>query len=163
MRNFGPSNLYTRVLATEPLTLLRRCNLAPIQLDAGCMAHWLVNAWAVIADAGRRQHAQAARQHGRLVRQDVAEDVARHDRIEGLRVADHLHGRIVDVPVAQRKARWVSCNGADRVMLRCRLVNTRRDDSRDSVTAQRVVPRLSFQQDPRPRPNTQQMGRGCAC
>ena len=53
----------------------------------------------------RRQHADRARQHRRLVGQDVAEDVAGDDHVELLRVAHQLHRRVVDVHVRQRDVR----------------------------------------------------------
>mmetsp|Transcript_635 Transcript_635/g.1345 ORF Transcript_635/g.1345 Transcript_635/m.1345 type:complete len:399 (-) Transcript_635:85-1281(-) len=54
-----------------------------------------------VPDRRRRQHAERAHQHGGLVGEDVAEDVARHDNVELLGVADELHGGVVHVHVAQ--------------------------------------------------------------
>ena len=46
--------------------------------------YWLKDAGAADADAGRGQHAQAASQHGGLIRQDVPKDVASHNSVKNL-------------------------------------------------------------------------------
>src|SRR5260370_5826503 len=58
---------------------------------------------AVVRDAqrGRGQHSQASSEHGRQVREDVAEDVAGDDDVELPGFADQLHGAVVCVHVAK--------------------------------------------------------------
>ena len=51
--------------------------------------------------AAEGKKADAARQHGRLVRQDVAEQVVGDDHIELARVLDQLHGGVVGQHVLQ--------------------------------------------------------------
>ncbi len=64
------------------------------------MTYGLKDARAVIADAGRRQHAQTACQHGGLIRQNVSKDVASHDGVKDLGISEKLHSSIVNVPAA---------------------------------------------------------------
>ena len=46
----------------------------------------------LLAQRGRGEHPEGAGEHGRLVAQDVAEEVLGHDDIERLRAADEVHG-----------------------------------------------------------------------
>ena len=54
------------------------------------------------AERGRGQHAERAGQHGRLVRQHVAEQIVGDDHVELLRRAHELHGAIVGEDVVER-------------------------------------------------------------
>ncbi|ELQ11774.1 Glutamine amidotransferases class-II [Pseudomonas syringae BRIP39023] len=62
---------------------------------------WLVHALVGRVQRGRRQHADGAGEHRRLIGEDVAEQVVGHDHIELLGCTHQLHGGIVDVHVAQ--------------------------------------------------------------
>ncbi len=53
------------------------------------------------AERGRGQHAERARRHGRLVGQDVAEQIVGDDHVELLRRAHELHGAIVGEDVLE--------------------------------------------------------------
>ena len=57
--------------------------------------------FARVADGGRGEHAERADEHRGLVREDVAEEVAAHDRVELLRPSHELHRAVVDVHVGQ--------------------------------------------------------------
>ena len=65
----------------------------------------LVEPGRAVAEAGRGQHADRAGERARLVREDVPEHVGRDDDVELPRVPDELHGRVVDVHVAELDVR----------------------------------------------------------
>ena len=65
--------------------------------------HRLVHA-DLAAKTCRRQHADGAGEHRRLVAQNIAEHVGRDDDIELLRIANQLHGAVVDQDVLQLDA-----------------------------------------------------------
>mmetsp|Transcript_26553 Transcript_26553/g.87214 ORF Transcript_26553/g.87214 Transcript_26553/m.87214 type:complete len:353 (-) Transcript_26553:226-1284(-) len=60
-----------------------------------------------VADGSGREHAEGADEHGGLIRQDVSEDVSGDHHIELLRVADKLHGSVVDIHVRELDVRIV--------------------------------------------------------
>ena len=60
-----------------------------------------------LAERRRRQHPERAGQDGRLVGEDVAEQVLGDDDVEGRRAADEQHRARVDELVAQRHVREV--------------------------------------------------------
>ena len=64
-------------------------------------------------EACRGQHANRAAQRGQLVAQDVAEHVAAQQHVEPPRIADQLHGSIVDVEVLQGNVGIVRADFAD--------------------------------------------------
>ena len=66
----------------------------------GAAVHRLVHAY-LAAEAGRRQHADGAGEHGGLVAQDVAEHVGGDDDVELPGVADELHGAVVHQHVVE--------------------------------------------------------------
>jgi len=54
-----------------------------------------------LPQAGRGKHADGTGYHGRLVAEDVAEHVGRHDDVKLGGMGDQLHGAVVHVHVAQ--------------------------------------------------------------
>ncbi len=60
-----------------------------------------VEALAFFVERRRGQHADRAGEHRRLIRKNIAEQVAGDDHVELLRVTNQLHGAVVDVHVAQ--------------------------------------------------------------
>lgn len=62
------------------------------------------------ADGGRRHHADGAADDGRLVGEDVAEEVARDDDIELRRTDGQLHRAVVDVEVVELNVRIRLCD-----------------------------------------------------
>ncbi len=67
----------------------------------------LVEAEPAGAEAGGRQHAERAGDHGGLVRQDVSEEVLGHDHVEATRLLHEQHGARVDQLVRERHVRVV--------------------------------------------------------
>jgi hypothetical protein len=61
----------------------------------------------VFADVGAWGHAQTADQAGHFVRQDVAEQVGRHQHVELPRVEHQLHGAGVDDAVVDLESIFV--------------------------------------------------------
>ncbi len=66
-----------------------------------------VHALVIGVKGGRRQHADGASQHRSFVRQNVTEHVIGHHHVELFRRSHQLHGRVVDVHVAQLYVRIV--------------------------------------------------------
>ena len=87
-------------------------------------------------ERGRRQHPDRAREHRRLVREDVAEQVAGHDDVELLRVLHELHRGVVDVHVGQRDVRIVGGEPRDRLAPEdARVEHVRLVDGRQALAA----------------------------
>ena len=57
------------------------------------------------ADRRRGEHTERAGQDRRLVRQDVAEEILRHEHVERGRRAHDLHGARIDEPIVERHVR----------------------------------------------------------
>jgi hypothetical protein len=57
------------------------------------------------SERGGGEHPDRARDHRRLVRENVAEEVRRDDHVELLRIPDELHGAVVDQHVGKRDVR----------------------------------------------------------
>ena len=76
----------------------------------GATVAGFVQALVALVQAGLGQHADAAGEHGRGVRQDVSEHVARDDHVETFGRAYQLHRRVVDVHVLQRDVRVMLCH-----------------------------------------------------
>ena len=65
--------------------------------------------------ARARKHADRTGNHARLIGEDVAEHIRRHDHIELLRVAHELHRAVVDVQVADLDVRVIGLQALDRL------------------------------------------------
>jgi len=71
----------------------------------GGAVHRLEKARPALAEGGRRQHADRAREHRGLVAEDVAEHVLGEDHVEVPWRRDQLHGRVVDQDVLEPHVR----------------------------------------------------------
>ena len=60
-----------------------------------------VHALAAPVERGGRQHANGAGQHGRCIRENIAEHVAGYHHIKLLRFTHQLHGCIVNVHMTE--------------------------------------------------------------
>ena len=74
-----------------------------------------VHAERALREACRWEHADRAGDHARLVRKNVAEEIARHKYIELLRIVYQLHRRIVDVEVFESDLRIFLCHARHRL------------------------------------------------
>jgi hypothetical protein len=66
---------------------------------------WLEQTRTAFSQRRRGQHADRAAEHGCLIAEDVAEEVAGEQHVELARVAHQLHRRVVDIHVAEVHAR----------------------------------------------------------
>ena len=67
----------------------------------------------VCAQTGGGQHPDGPRQHGRLIAQNVTEQVGRDQHIKLFRVSDELHGTVVHVHMAQLHIRIIAMELVD--------------------------------------------------
>ena len=56
------------------------------------------------ANTRRRQHADGTREHRRFVAENIAEHIGRHEDVELLRIANQLHGAVIDQDMFQLDA-----------------------------------------------------------